>query len=306
MNIDILVNGSPVAKYYDKTGKCFVQANEGSEYEIKIHNNNWYRVLAVVSVDGLSVLTGKTASTEDAGYVINGYSSYKIKGYRYDNSSVGAFKFTGKNESYSATKGKNAKKNCGVIGICIYKEKSKEHVSEPVRWFFNPLSNPWDTTIHPYIPRPQVKKYVLGDFPEDVSEPYTTTTTFTCNTDNIEKCSSNIRSMNMHSGCIRGGQSVNSVSNYSCDFMPTIYSSPVEKKSLVNFTMGTTWGNSKESKVVEAEFEKDYMVFSLDIYYATREELVRNGIIEENKPKVSFPKSFPKKYASPPPGWVGE
>ena len=71
-----------------------------------------------------------------------------------------------------------------------------------------------------------------------------------------------------------------------------------------NFDMGTTWGSSKESKVTRVEFERGSMIYSGDIYYASRKSLIDAGVIGKNGQQVSFPSSFPK-YASPPPGWRG-
>ena len=119
VDVNILVNGHSVAKYY-KDGKTYIEAKDGSEYEIQIKNNYFNRVLAVASVDGLNVLTGKLASTEDGGYVINPYNSYKIKGFRYSDEKVGAFKFTSKKNSYAEEK--QVSENCGIIGVRIFND----------------------------------------------------------------------------------------------------------------------------------------------------------------------------------------
>ena len=58
--VDILVNDKPVRKF-PFNDKLFVEARKGQEYSIRIKNNSWQRILAVASVDGLDVLTGKLA-----------------------------------------------------------------------------------------------------------------------------------------------------------------------------------------------------------------------------------------------------
>jgi hypothetical protein len=119
--VSILVNGNSVAKYH-KDGKVYVEAKEGSEYEISIKNHGPSRILAVASVDGLNVLTGEQSSIEDSGYVIGAYSSYRIKGFRYNDEKVGAFKFVKKSQSYAGSKNDGSIANCGVIGVIVYDE----------------------------------------------------------------------------------------------------------------------------------------------------------------------------------------
>lgn len=77
------------------------------------------------------------------------------------------------------------------------------------------------------------------------------------------------------------------------------------KKSIDTFDMGTKWGNAKESKVIEVDFQKGHQIFSLDIYYASRESLINLGIPLIKKKQISFPSAFPNKYATPPKGWTG-
>lgn len=119
--VNILVNGKPVVKHH-KDGNVYIEAKHGSEYEIEIKNHGYKRILAVSSVDGLSVLTGESASENDAGYVVNGYSSCRIKGFRYSDDKVAAFTFTHKQNSYAASKDDNSSTNCGVIGVILYDE----------------------------------------------------------------------------------------------------------------------------------------------------------------------------------------
>jgi hypothetical protein len=77
---------------------------------------------------------------------------------------------------------------------------------------------------------------------------------------------------------------------------------PLRAKS---FDMGSTWGQKVESKVVETNFEKGILAWSVDIYYASRQSLIDMGVPINVGHRVSFPQSFPNKYATPPLGWRG-
>jgi hypothetical protein len=70
--------------------------------------------------------------------------------------------------------------------------------------------------------------------------------------------------------------------------------------------MGTKWGEAKESKVIEVEFEKGLIALTTNIYYASRQSLIEMGVPLGNEKQVSFPEPFKDgKYAEPPKGWQG-
>jgi hypothetical protein len=117
----ITVNGKPLREYC-KNNKYYVEAREGSEFQIKIKNNSFQRIVAVPSVDGLSVIDGKEASYESRGYIVDAYDTVVIDGWRESDEAVAKFVFTDKKESYSVKKGKG-EENVGVIGVAIFPEK---------------------------------------------------------------------------------------------------------------------------------------------------------------------------------------
>jgi len=120
--INILVNGNPCKKYFFE-GKTFIEAKEGSEYAIEIKNNNWSRILAVCSVDGLDILNGKLAKQDGPGYVVSGNNSARFDGFRVSDDKVAKFVFDYKNQSYAASKSDGSEKNVGVIGVRLFDEK---------------------------------------------------------------------------------------------------------------------------------------------------------------------------------------
>jgi hypothetical protein len=121
VQLEVLVDGSPQRTIHHK-GKVYLPvAKLGEEYSVRVWNHGSRRVLAVVSVDGLSVISGKPASRDGMGYVIDAGRSVTIKGWRRDLGFVAAFRFTSRDDSYAARKGHA--ENVGVIGLVAFEER---------------------------------------------------------------------------------------------------------------------------------------------------------------------------------------
>ena len=121
--MEVLVNGQPVKEYPHLDGKTYIEGRRGSEFTLRIKNNIAERVLAVISVDGLSVMDGKTASFASGGYVLSPRNYIDIPGWRLDNREVARFFFSHLEASYAAQMDKP--QNIGVIGCAIFREKVK-------------------------------------------------------------------------------------------------------------------------------------------------------------------------------------
>src|SRR5713226_9563622 len=63
--VDILVDGRPLEEYYAR-GKAYVEAIEGSEYEVRIRNPLPFRVAVALSVDGLNSIDARSTSAWNA------------------------------------------------------------------------------------------------------------------------------------------------------------------------------------------------------------------------------------------------
>jgi hypothetical protein len=120
----------------------FIEARHGSSYSIKIKNDNFFRVMAVVSVDGLDVITGKPAEKSNTGYIIDGYSATEIKGYRVSDEASAAFVFVSKEGSYSAQVSGNSG-NSGVLGVRIFDEKILDPIPSQMIYRSAPLGKIW-------------------------------------------------------------------------------------------------------------------------------------------------------------------
>jgi hypothetical protein len=106
--------------YHD--GKMYVAGNPGDRYAVQVANRTGGRVLAVISVDGVNVISGETASYEQTGYVFSPWQSYDITGWRKNQNEVAAFYFTSLSDSYAARTGRP--QDVGVIGVAVFRERT--------------------------------------------------------------------------------------------------------------------------------------------------------------------------------------
>ena len=106
---------------YESGGRWFVAGKPGNEYHVTVRNRSAGDLLAVVSVDGVNVVSGETAAQWQSGYVIDRGRSLSIKGWRKSLEKVAAFYFTDLGDSYAARTGRPD--NVGVIGVAVFKRK---------------------------------------------------------------------------------------------------------------------------------------------------------------------------------------
>jgi hypothetical protein len=101
--------------------RLFVAGEPGNRYGLRVVNNTDGRVLAVMSVDGVNIITGETAAYDQRGYVLSPHQSYEMTGWRKSDTEVAAFTFAPLSQSYAARTGRPA--DVGVIGVAIFREK---------------------------------------------------------------------------------------------------------------------------------------------------------------------------------------
>lgn len=265
--VEILVNGNKV-KQYSYEGKLFIEAKEGSEFEIDIHNNTYNRILSIISVDGINALDGNPADIDGNGYVIDNNRNARIKGWRINDNEVSAFQFTKKESSYAAEKGSAI--NCGVVSVLLWSEKIQylgaNYIPNTIiikenPYFYSPWwwGQTWCGTSNPPAASPSATWGSTAG----------STLNNTIFTSSLSNCS-------------------NSSSNSSLS------------KTVDNFPLGVGWSDIKQSTVTSTSFQRDTIIHKVEIFYATRESLINMGVPLKNELKVSFPKSFPKKYCSIP------
>ena len=110
-------------------GTSWVAGRPGDRYALRLSNRTGGRVLVVLSVDGVNVVSGETASTGQTGYVLGPWASAEITGWRKSYSEAAAFYFTALPDSYAART--DRPDNVGVVGAAIFRERVVQPVQRP-------------------------------------------------------------------------------------------------------------------------------------------------------------------------------
>ena len=119
--VQILVNGRPLEEYYAR-GKSYVEAIEGSEYEVRIRNPLPFRVAVALAVDGLNTIDARRTTAWNASkWVIEPYGTINITGWQMSSERARRFYFTSERDSYGAKLGKTS--NLGVISAVFFRER---------------------------------------------------------------------------------------------------------------------------------------------------------------------------------------
>lgn len=105
---------------YSHRGEYWVAGRPGARYAIRARNAMGERVMAVMSVDGVNVVTGETAGIGQNGYVFSGHERSDITGWRKSDSQIAAFEFASAGNSYASRTGRPD--DVGVIGVAMFRE----------------------------------------------------------------------------------------------------------------------------------------------------------------------------------------
>ena len=106
---------------YWHDGRAYVVGNPGNQYQVSVRSRLGEDLLAVVSVDGINVMNGETASPDQSGYIVSPCRRVDIRGWRKSMSEIAAFYFTSLGDSYAART--DRPHNVGVIGVALFPRK---------------------------------------------------------------------------------------------------------------------------------------------------------------------------------------
>ena len=107
---------------YTRQGRHYVAGRPGARYAVRVVNQAGARVMAVMSVDGVNVVSGDSASWDQNGYVFSAGQRHDVAGWRKSQAQVAAFEFTALPNSYAARTGRP--ENVGVIGVALFRERA--------------------------------------------------------------------------------------------------------------------------------------------------------------------------------------
>ena len=312
-------------------GQIYVAGKKDQRYNIRVTNTTGKRVLAVITVDGRNVLTGKKGSFRENGYILGAYESAAIDGWRQTDNTAAAFVFGKKDGAYSTEMG--SPENVGVIGVAVFEEKEPDPVT---------VGNPFviHTHHHHHHPSPAVYSPTYTVVPGSTSGgvapmSWTTSDASTYSAASVDLSAGNIRSSTSTgveiTSSVRGaGQTVGEASPAS---VPVRRKASREKK--LNEAMGmrstrvrsrrrggqqtnkphrqeigTEYGDTIQSSVTSAPFKRntdtpcEVHVVRYDSMHALKEA----GIMGRRpKKQVKTPEAFPQEphvtpgYCQPPP-----
>jgi hypothetical protein len=105
-------------------GRAWVVGKPGNEYQLVLRNHLGEDLLAVLSVDGVNVVSGETANVQQGGYVLSPGRALEVAGWRKDLSRTAAFYFTPLADSYAARTGRPD--NVGAIGVALFRRRASD------------------------------------------------------------------------------------------------------------------------------------------------------------------------------------
>ena len=108
---------------YWHEGRAYVAGKPGNEYQVTVRSRHGGDLMAVMSVDGINVITGESAHPRQTGYVLRPRGSLEVKGWRKSLSRTAAFYFTALPDSYAARTGRPD--DVGVIGVALFRRKTE-------------------------------------------------------------------------------------------------------------------------------------------------------------------------------------
>lgn len=278
--LSLVINGQPLTEYQHQ-GLVFVEGRTNSNYELRIKNNSPERILAIPSVDGLSVIDGKPAGTESQGYVLEPFQTLNIPGWKVDADTAAKFQFGSATGSYSNRTGRG-KKNVGVIGMMVFRPKYIPPINNfPSYTFTSTVSSAdphWNT--------------MLGSSINNVGSGL--------DADSLD----GIAMASPLGGAMRGitgtAATLNSANVVGSNAIP---------KSVTSQNLGTEYGSAQTFQTTTTTFDRrdpNYPDAMVCIYYDDANGLETRGIILPYR--SSSPQAFPSysnttTYAAPPPGW---
>lgn len=281
-------HGSTKIPEFGHKGLTFVEGRKGQRFTLKLRNDAAQRVMAVISIDGLSVLDGQPCTEKSRGYVIPAYSTVEVEGWRTSLSKVNEFTFETKEQSYAKTGETNSTQNCGVIAAKFFSEKidfsalmkkfAQDHKEEHHHHHYhNPPPAP-----RPY-PWPYSPIWYCATGAGTVGDQGVAGNAGTPIDTNMLRCTLT----NSMGETVQYGSAAPASSEPKIMFNAT--SNNITQAEVPEFTLGTGWGNEKTDVVTETTFDVEKELCTLTLYYAEATYMEKVGIETKKEAAVTRP-----------------
>jgi len=329
ISLEILVNNRPITQH-NHNKRIYIEGRSGSEYSIKIKNDNNVSVYAIISVDGISVIDGLPASENSIGFLVEKKSFITVPGWIVSEKAAAKFKFSEVKNSYSETLDTNNTNNLGVIGCIVIAEKvdEKESEIEELKEAVEKLKEKQDSNKYPvpYYPYYPAQKIVWIE-PYYKSRPYYDP--YIVYGTGIGGCSTvtgggNIGNNGFGSDSLSIGPDGNAITNtwvtggtgsltnisYASSSIPCNHiTGEATFAKASDSPLGTGFGD--KTTLAASGFEKTFeigeIIKSFVIFYDCRRNLEKLGIVfDKKKIEKTEPNPFPAskiKFCEPPEGW---
>lgn len=266
--LQVLVEGRPIREYGHQ-GRTYIEGRKSNKFTLKFKNNTPNRILAIPSVDGICACDGQPATSESKGYVVPGYSSVEIKGWRKSLEDSADFVFTDKSGAYAAHVAGD--QNTGVLAVRVISEKLP-----PQPTFVWPKVEEHHHHHHHY-PAPVWPRRPFSpwyDYPDII-----------CG-DGITFRSTSAAPNNLESGTryasALSGQMMCCANNMATSSLAAAEDAP-------EFKLATGWGDLKKDVVTEVAFERGNELATLCVYYSDEASLRAIGLSLSKDPVISRP-----------------
>lgn len=123
LEMAVLVDGRTLPLHHHQ-GKCYIQAEPGREYSVRLTNRSGDRLAVALAVDGLNSIDARHTSPREAmKWVIDPWVTVVISGWQVSKDRARRFYFTTEERSYAATMGDT--RNLGLITAAVFREKAR-------------------------------------------------------------------------------------------------------------------------------------------------------------------------------------
>ena len=129
LQVSVKVGNKQAPLYFAqwRPDRWYVEAREGTGYQVKVRNTTDERIAFVISVDGVNAINGEKSrlSSSEPMYVLDPYQSMTVKGWRRSMNKIAQFVFVDEEQSY-ASRTDQANGDMGWIRVAAFRERQDQ------------------------------------------------------------------------------------------------------------------------------------------------------------------------------------